>query len=81
MIFLGFQIPRFQYIRPCNRDEIGTDAYMVVYRGMTPELQLSSNFQEIPKLMVYIHKREEAPNYINKIGKGIHLSRTSSKLN
>ncbi len=38
---------------------------MVDYKGMTLELQPSSNFQGIPKLMVYIHKREEAPNYIN----------------
>jgi hypothetical protein len=54
---------------------------MVVYIGMTPQLQPTSNFQGIPKLMVYIHKKEEAPNYINKIGKNIHLSKTSSKLN
>jgi hypothetical protein len=81
MIFLGFQLLKFQYIRLCNRDEIGIDALMVICRGMTPELQPSSNFQGIPKLMVYIHKKEEAPNYINKIGKNIHLFRTSNKLN
>jgi hypothetical protein len=80
MIFLGIQLLRFQYIRPCNKDEIRTNAYMVVYKSMTLELQLNSTFQGIPKLMVYIHKREDAPNYINKIGKCIHMCRTSSKL-
>ncbi len=54
---------------------------MVVYRGMTSELQPSSNFQGIPKLMVYMHKKEDAPNCINKIGKGVHVFRTSNKPN
>ncbi len=58
MIFLGFQLLKFQYYRPCKKDEIRINASMVVCRGMTLKLQPSSNLQGIPKLMVYIHKRE-----------------------
>jgi hypothetical protein len=81
MIFLGFQLLKFEYIKLCNRDEIKIDVLIVICRGMTLELQPSSNFQGIPKVMVYIHKKEEALNYIYKIGKNINLFRTSNKLN
>ncbi len=45
MIFKGFNYLDSNIFKPCNIDELGLMLQMVVCKGITLELQASSNFQ------------------------------------